>query len=228
MDGVSFRIEPGTIAVFLGPNGAGKTTTMRLVTGYLTPDEGSVRICGHDISTDPLSARARIGYLPEAAGGFGDLTVRDLLKFAAEARGFDGGRRDAEISRVGDELALAPALDQTIRRLSKGWRQRAWLAQALIGDPPVLILDEPTDGLDPLQQKLMRGLIREMGARKSILLSTHDLDTAEALATRVIVMAGGRIVADAAPAELADARGRLGDAFERIAGAAAPAAGSRP
>lgn len=224
---VSFRIEPGTIAVLLGPNGAGKTTTLRLLTGYSIPDEGTVRICDHDIAAEPLAARARIGYLPEAAGGFGDLSIRDLLKFAAEARGLEGNAHDTEIARIGNLLALEPALDQTIRRLSKGWRQRAWLAQALIGDPPVLILDEPTDGLDPLQQKLMRKLIRDMGERKTILLSTHDLDTAEALATRIIIMAGGRIVADARPAELADAGGRLGDAFERVAGAAMANAGAR-
>jgi ABC-2 type transport system ATP-binding protein len=213
---VSFRVERGTVAVFLGPNGAGKTTTLRLITGYLAPDAGSVRIDGHDIGEDPIAARRRFGYLPEAAAGFGDLSVWELLTFIGEARGLSGRSRAGEIARVVRALALEPALHDPLRSLSKGWRQRAWLAQAMIGDPPALILDEPTDGLDPLQQQSMRGLIREMGAGKAILLSTHDLDTAEALATRVIVMAAGRIVADAAPGELADGRGRLGGAFERL------------
>ena len=218
--GVSFRIDPGTIAAFLGPNGAGKTTTMRLLTGNLQPDGGTARIDGHDISQNPIEARARFGYLPEAASGLGDLTVRELLVFAAESRGFWRAERDAELARVVRDLGLEPALDRVMRQLSKGWRQRAWFAQALIGDAPALMLDEPTDGLDPLQRAVMHRVIKEMAPRKAILLSTHDLDTAEALATRVIVIATGRIVADAPARELADGGGRLGAMFERMTGAA--------
>jgi ABC-2 type transport system ATP-binding protein len=222
---ISFRIEPGTVAAFLGPNGAGKTTTMRLLTGFLQPDSGTAAIGGHDIADSPLTARAGFGYLPEAASGLDDLTILELLMFAAESRRFWGARRDAEISRVTGELDLGPQLDRVMRQLSKGWRQRAWFAQALIGDPPALILDEPTDGLDPLQQTVMHRMIKDMAPRKAILLSTHVLATAETLATRVIIMAAGRIVADAPPRALADANGRLGAAFERVAGAALSAQG---
>jgi len=215
---ISFRIEPGTIAAFIGPNGAGKTTTMRLLTGSLRPDRGRTRIGGLDVGGDPLGARALFGYLPESAAGLDDLTVREFLMFAAESRGLWGAQGTAEISRVSDATGLAPALDRIMRQLSKGWRQRAWFAQALIGDAPALILDEPTDGLDPLQRAVMHRVIRAMAPRKAILLSTHDLATAEALATRVIVIVEGRIAADAPCRELADSTGRLGPVFERIAG----------
>jgi ABC-2 type transport system ATP-binding protein len=215
---ISFRIEPGTIAAFLGPNGAGKTTTMRLLTGFLLPDRGTARIGGQDVGESPLAARALFGYLPEAAAGLDDLTVREFMTFAAESRGLWRAQRDAEISRVADELGLAPALGRIMRQLSKGWRQRAWFAQALIGDAPNLILDEPTDGLDPLQRTVLHRVIQAMAPRKAILLSTHDLATAEALATRVIIIVGGRIVADAQCREMVDDAGHLGAAFERIAG----------
>ena len=216
VDGISFTVEPGTVAGFLGPNGAGKTTTMRLLTGFLRPVSGTALICGHDIGRAPRAAQACFGYLPEAATGFPNLTVRQFLTYCGEARGVRGGALRAAIDRVCGRIALGPALETRMKELSKGWRQRAWLAQAIVHDPPVLIMDEPTDGLDPNQKMLVRQLIREVAPEKAILLSTHILEEAEEVCDRAIIIAGGRIVADDTPANLADRRGRLGEAFHRL------------
>lgn len=213
---VSFAVSAGSITGLLGANGAGKTTTMRLLTGGLAPDAGVAVIAGHEVEQAPDAARARLGYLPEAAAGLAVLTPVELLRFAAEARGLWHADADAEIRRVAGVLNLAPVMRQTLGTLSKGWRQRAWLAQALIGDPPVLILDEPTDGLDPNQKDLLRGLLRRLAARKAILMSTHILEEAEALCDRVVVMAEGRVVTHQAVGDLVDAHGRLGPAFARL------------
>ena len=222
--GISFTVEPGTVAGFLGPNGAGKTTTMRLLTGFLRPVSGTALICGHDIGRAPRAARACFGYLPEAATGFPNLTVREFLTYCGEARGVRGGALKAAIDRVCGRIALGPALETKMKELSKGWRQRAWLAQAIVHDPPVLIMDEPTDGLDPNQKMRVRQLIRAVAPEKAILLSTHILEEAEEVCNRAIIIAGGRIVADDAPANLADRRGRLGKAFHRLT--AEPGAGA--
>ncbi|MGI9382311.1 MAG: ABC transporter ATP-binding protein, partial [Methyloligellaceae bacterium] len=160
VEDVSFEIARGTVVGFLGPNGAGKSTTMRLLTGYLRPDRGEARIAGHDVGTETARARACLGYLPEAAAGFPNLTVREFLIYCAECRGLWGAARDAAIDRVSEEIQLGPALSQRMRTLSKGWRQRAWFAQAILHDPPVLIFDEPTDGLDPNQKAHVRDFIR--------------------------------------------------------------------
>jgi ABC-2 type transport system ATP-binding protein len=214
--GVSFAVEPGQVVGFLGPNGAGKSTTMRMLTGFLRPAAGSAWICGHDIQAGRLAAQRCLGYLPEAAGGFSHLTVREFLTFCGEARGLAGADLRTAIERVCGAVDLGPALGLKLGVLSKGWRQRAWLAQALLHDPPVLILDEPTDGLDPTQKQHARDLIRRVAADKAILLSTHILEEAEEICQRAIIIAEGRIVADAATADLLDPQGRLTAAFHRL------------
>ncbi len=214
--GISFEIGQGSVVGFLGPNGAGKSTTMRLLTGYLKPDSGTASIAGHDIINDTLKARVQLGYLPESATGFPNLTVREFLKYCGECRGWWGRDLQIAIDRVSDETKLTAALDQRIRTLSKGWKQRAWFAQALLHNPSVLILDEPTDGLDPNQKSHVRRLIKSIAPHKAIILSTHILEEAEEICDRVIIIANGKIVADEPPKKLSDAKGRLAKAFRRL------------
>lgn len=213
---VSFRAVPGAVTGFLGPNGAGKSTTMRLLTGCLAADRGTASIGGLDVNRDPKGARACLGYLPEAANGFANLTIAEFLTFAAEARGLWGAQRTAALARAIDMTGLGEALAKTLGQLSKGWRQRAWLGQALIHDPPVLILDEPTDGLDPLQKRHLRRLLARLASKKTILMSTHILEEAEELCDHLIILAGGRIVADVRKDEIVDGAGRLAPAFLRL------------
>ena len=217
LDGVSFALGPGTITGLLGVNGAGKSTLMRLLSGVLRPDRGTASIAGHDILHDPLAARRQLGYLPEAATGFANLTVAEFLTFAAEGRGL--ANPATTIAATARRLALTPALHSVLGTLSKGWRQRAWLAQAMIHDPPVLLLDEPTDGLDPTEKTRLRAFLREIAASKAILMSTHILEEAEELCDHIIVIANGRIAADAPLTELAQG-GRLAPAFARLTEAA--------
>lgn len=214
---ISFLAAPGTVVGFLGPNGAGKTTTMRLLTGYLRPVSGTAEICGFDINTQTLQAQRQIGYLPESAMGFPNLTVREFLRSCAGLRGINGKTRlSAAVGRVCEMVDLHPALDTVMRELSKGWRQRAWLAQALLHNPPVLILDEPTDGLDPNQKRQVRRLIRELTGDKCILLSTHILEEAEEVCQRAIIVCDGVIVADDSTENLVDEVGRLAATFCRL------------
>ena len=215
---LSFEVGRGELCAFLGRNGAGKTTTMRLLAGILRPVEGCARIAGHDVVAERRAAASSIGFLPEAAAGFSRLTVGEFLRFCAESRGLAGRTRDRAIDRVTTSVHVREALGALMGELSKGWRQRAWLAQALLHDPPVLILDEPTDGLDPTERRHVRRLLEAVSRDKAVLLCTHILEEAEETATRVIVIAGGRIVADDVPANLADERGRLASAFHRLAG----------
>ena len=203
VDDVSFQVGPGEVLGFLGPNGAGKTTTMRMLAGFIAPTAGTASICGHDIQTDPLAAKASLGYLPEGAPSYGEMTVRGFLDFIAELRHLEGARRQSRLDHVIGRLQLEKVLDQTIETLSKGFRRRVGLAQAMISDPPVLILDEPTDGLDPNQKQEVRVLINEMAKDKIIVISTHILEEVEAVCTRAIIIARGRIVADDTPARLA-------------------------
>ena len=203
VDDVSFQVVPGEVLGFLGPNGAGKTTTMRMLAGFIAPTAGTASICGHDIQTDPLAAKASLGYLPEGAPSYGEMTVRGFLDFIAELRHLEGARRQARLDHVIGRLQLESVLEQTIETLSKGFRRRVGLAQAMISDPPVLILDEPTDGLDPNQKQEVRVLINEMAKDKIIVISTHILEEVEAVCTRAIIIARGRIVADDTPATLA-------------------------
>ncbi|HSH06915.1 MAG TPA: ATP-binding cassette domain-containing protein [Burkholderiales bacterium] len=202
VDGVSFAVERGEVLGFLGPNGAGKSTTMRMVTGFIPPTEGSVRVGGHDVVEAPLAAKRLIGYLPEAAPSYPDMTVEGFLSFAADMRGLAGDAKKRAIGKVVERCFLASVVHQSIDTLSKGYRHRTCLAQALIHDPEVLILDEPTDGLDPNQKHEVRNLIRELGAAKAIVFSTHILEEVDAACTRAIIIDRGKIVANGTPAEL--------------------------
>jgi ABC-2 type transport system ATP-binding protein len=203
VDDVSFEVRPGEVLGFLGPNGAGKTTTMRMLAGFVTPTAGTASICGHDITTAPLAAKERLGYLPEGAPSYGEMRVRRFLEFICALRRLDGPRRTARLDYVIERLQLASVLEQSIETLSKGFRRRVGLAQAIIHDPPVLILDEPTDGLDPNQKFEVRTLINEMARDKIIVISTHILEEVDAVCNRAIIIAQGRIVADDTPLKLA-------------------------
>ena len=203
VDDVSFQVSPGEVLGFLGPNGAGKTTTMRMIAGFITPTSGSASICGHDVATEPLAAKAALGYLPEGAPSYGEMTVRQFLAFIADLRALEGARRRERLAHVIDHLQLQGVLEQTIETLSKGFRRRVGLAQAIVHDPPVLILDEPTDGLDPNQKHEVRTLINDMARDKIIVISTHILEEVDAVCTRAIIIARGRIVADDTPTRLA-------------------------
>jgi ABC-2 type transport system ATP-binding protein len=210
VDAVSFTASPGEVLGFLGPNGAGKTTTMRMLAGFITPTSGSASICGHDVDTDPIAARNCLGYLPEGAPAYGEMTVRDFLDFIADLRRLRGAGR-ARVNTAIERLQLQSVLTQTIETLSKGFRRRVGLAQAIMHDPPVLILDEPTDGLDPNQKHEVRTLINDMAADKTVIISTHILEEVDAVCTRAIIIARGRIVADDTPHGLA-ARSRYHNA----------------
>jgi ABC-2 type transport system ATP-binding protein len=227
VDAVTFQVGPGEVLGFLGPNGAGKTTTMRMLAGFVTPTSGHASICGHDIETEPLLAKASLGYLPEGAPNYGEMTVRGFLAFIADLRALSGERRAARLRHVIEHLQLGAVLNQTIDTLSKGFRRRVGLAQAIIHDPPVLILDEPTDGLDPNQKHEVRTLINDMARDKIIVISTHILEEVDAVCTRAAIIARGRIVADDTPAGLA-ARSRYHNAVSmQFAAAGAQLAAAR-
>ncbi len=202
VDNISFQVEPGQVLGFLGPNGAGKSTTMKMIAGFLTPTAGRISVAGFDVEADPIEAKRRIGYLPEGAPAYGEMTVRGFLDFIADIRSLEGDRRAQRIEDVVARLNLQRVLDQSIDTLSKGFKRRVGLAQAILHDPQVLILDEPTDGLDPNQKHEVRALIQAMAKDKIIIISTHILEEVHALCTRAIVIAGGKLLADATPAEL--------------------------
>jgi len=213
VDGISFNVERGEVLGFLGPNGAGKSTTMRMITGFMPPTAGRVRVGSHDVQESPIAAKRLIGYLPENAASYPDMTVHGFLSFAAEMRGLDGDARKKAVHRVVERCFLDSVLHQSIDTLSKGYRHRTCLAQALIHDPEVLIMDEPTDGLDPNQKFEVRNLIRELGKTKAIVFSTHILEEVDAACTRAIIIDRGRIVANGTPDEL----GRpLDEVFRRL------------
>lgn len=218
VDDLSFSVEPGQVLGFLGPNGAGKSTTMKMVTGFLAPTSGSIRVCGHEVDSAPLAAKACMGYLPEGAPGYSEMTVRSFLDFIADIRAMTGERRKSRLDDVIARLALGSVLEQAIETLSKGFKRRVGLAQALLHDPPVLILDEPTDGLDPNQKHEVRALINAMSKDKIIVISTHILEEVDAVCNRAIIIASGRILADDTPQRLAarSASGRLDDVFRSI------------
>jgi ABC-2 type transport system ATP-binding protein len=202
VDGISFEVPKGQILGFLGPNGAGKSTTMKMLTGFLEPTAGTAVVGGRDVVKDSIGVRRLLGYLPESAPSYGEMTVVEFLRFVAEMRGLKGGAREAAAHRMRETCFLSDVWHQPIETLSKGYRQRVGFAQALIHDPPVLVLDEPTDGLDPNQKHEVRQLIRRMGQDKTIILSTHILEEVEAICRRAIIIAQGRIVADATPEDL--------------------------
>ncbi len=211
VDDVSFRVARGEVLGFLGPNGAGKTTTMRMITGFLKPDEGRISVAGHDVTEDDIAAKAAIGYLPEGAPLYGDMTAAAFLRFVAETRGVERSRASQRFDWAVERLGLQSVLQQSIDTLSKGYKRRVGLAQALLHDPEVLILDEPTDGLDPNQKHEVRALINEMASEKAIVISTHLLEEVDAVCSRAIIIARGRIVADGTPREL-EARSRFHNA----------------
>ena len=202
VDGISCNVERGEVLGFLGPNGAGKSTTMRIITGFMPPSAGKVTIGRYDIGESPLEAKRLIGYLPESAASYPDMTVRGFLNFAAQLRGLSGVARNKAVDRVMERCFLRSVLNQSIETLSKGYRQRTCLAQALIHDPEVLVMDEPTEGLDPNQKHEIRNLIRTLGKNKAIVFSTHILEEVDAACTRAIIIDRGKIVANGTPAEL--------------------------
>ncbi len=203
VDDVSFSVGQGEVLGFLGPNGAGKSTTMKMLAGFLAPSAGTASVCGFDVQQQPIQAKSELGYLPEGAPAYPDMTPRGFLGFVAAVRGFDGAERTRRIAVAVERANLQDVLEQPIDTLSKGFKRRVGLAQALIHDPKVLVLDEPTDGLDPNQKYEVRRLIEDMAADKAIVVSTHILEEVEAACTRVIIIAGGRVVADGTPTELA-------------------------
>jgi gliding motility-associated transport system ATP-binding protein len=202
VDGITLNVAGGEVLGFLGPNGAGKSTTMRLITGFLEPDAGRARIAGFDVQEQPKEARKRLGYLPEGAPLYAEMTPRGLLGFVAELRGMRGAAATKAVDMAVDKTALGPVLDQTIDTLSKGYKRRVGIAQAILSDPEVLIMDEPTDGLDPNQKHHVRELIIDMAKEKAIIVSTHILEEVEAVCTRAVVINRGRIVADGTAEEL--------------------------
>ncbi len=202
VDSVSFQVEKGEILGFLGPNGAGKSTTMKMLSCFITPTSGTASIVGKDILKDPLAVRQNIGYLPESAPSYQNMTVSEFLNFVASIRGFDDREKENRIEGIIGVTSLEEARYQTIDTLSKGYKQRVGFAQALLHDPPVLILDEPTDGLDPNQKREVRNLIKQMSREKAIILSTHILEEMEAVCTRAIIIDRGKIVANGSPADL--------------------------
>jgi ABC-2 type transport system ATP-binding protein len=199
---VSFGLERGEVLGFLGPNGAGKSTTMRMLTGFIPPSAGTASVMGFDVVRKPIEAKKRLGYLPEGAPLYGDMTPAGFLRFVAEMRGLDGKDAQGKIGAAVERTQLAEVLHRPIETLSKGFKRRVGIAQAIMHDPPVLVLDEPTDGLDPNQKHEVRKLIAEMGEEKAIIISTHILEEVEAVCTRAVVIARGRVVADARPDEL--------------------------
>jgi len=207
VDNISFKAEPGQVLGFLGPNGAGKSTTMKMLAGFLAPTTGNAKICGFNVEDQPLEAKRAIGYLPEGAPSYGEMTPLAFLEFIASIRGLTGKQRKQRLDDVIGRLQLESVLGQSIDTLSKGFKRRVGLAQAILHNPKVLILDEPTDGLDPNQKHQVRDLINAMSKDKVIVISTHILEEVHALCNRAIIIAGGKLLADATPAEL-EARSR--------------------
>ena len=215
---ISFSVNHGEVLGFLGPNGAGKSTTMKMITGFLEPTDGTVLVNGHDVLTDPISVKASIGYLPEGAPAYAEMTVIRFLEFVAEIRGLNGVEKQQRLDKVINQVHLDTVLDQTVDTLSKGFKRRVGVAQALLHDPDVLIMDEPTDGLDPNQKHEVRSLIKEMAENKAIVISTHILEEVDAVCSRAIIIAAGQILFDGTPAELRAQSGLndYDDAFRTI------------
>lgn len=225
VDDLGFKVEPGEVVALLGPNGAGKSTAMKMLAGYLVPDAGRARIARHDVALRPVAARRALGYLPEGAPGYGEMEVAGFLGFVADLHGLRGPARTSRLDFAVGRLGLRGVLRQPIDTLSKGFRRRVGLAAAVLHDPPVLMLDEPTDGLDPNQKHEVRGLIRELSPGRTILLSTHLLEEVEAIASRALVIAAGRLRADDTPEGLLARSPRHGAlSFDTADGPAALAA----
>jgi ABC-2 type transport system ATP-binding protein len=217
VDDLSFSVEKGEVLGFLGPNGAGKSTTMRIITGFLPATHGDVKICGIPVADQPEDAKRKIGYLPESAPLYADMTVVSFLRFCASIRGFTGLARKEAVDRVIETCFLQTVVHQSIDTLSKGYRHRTCLAQSLLHDPEVLVLDEPTDGLDPNQKHEVRKLIRELGKEKTIVFSTHILEEVDASCTRAMIIDQGKIVAEGSPESLrSEGAGSLTELFRKL------------
>ena len=218
VDALSFTVEPGEVLGFLGPNGAGKSTTMKMITGFLAPTSGWAEVCGYRVASQPIKAKSCMGYLPEGAPSYGEMTPWQFLNFIADIRGLHGEQRKTRLDAVIGQLHLDQVLQQSIDTLSKGFKRRVGLAQAILHDPQVLILDEPTDGLDPNQKHEVRSLINAMAKDKIIVISTHILEEVDAVCSRAIIIAQGRIVADDTPQalEAQSSTGRLEDYFRSV------------
>lgn len=216
--GISFALGKGEVLGFLGPNGAGKSTTMKMITGFLEPTGGTVSVCGYDILEQPIEAKRKIGYLPEGAPLYGEMTVTSFLNFIADVRGMTGAWRSQRIEEVIRKINLQSVRHQSLETLSKGFKRRVGVAQAILHDPEILIMDEPTDGLDPNQKHEVRSLIKEMASDKAIIISTHILEEVDAVCTRAIIIASGQLLFDGTPAELLarSDTGKLDDVFREI------------
>ncbi|MCF7762627.1 MAG: ATP-binding cassette domain-containing protein [Verrucomicrobia bacterium] len=219
VNNISFSVERGEVLGFLGPNGAGKSTSMRMITGFIPPNSGTITVGGFDITQDPIEAKKLMGYLPENAPAYTDMTVAGFLGFTAELRGMRGAEKIRAVNRAADLCFLNTVLHQSVDTLSKGYRHRTCFAQSLIHDPDVLILDEPTDGLDPNQKHEVRTLIRKMGEKKAIVFSTHILEEVEAACSRAIIIDRGQIVANGTPAELKNRSDIAGAVLVKLTGA---------
>jgi ABC-2 type transport system ATP-binding protein len=215
---LSFSVRKGEVLGFLGPNGAGKSTTMKMITGFLEPTSGTVSVCGHDILEEPIAVKKKIGYLPEGAPAYGEMTVKNFLDFIADIRGLKGKEKQERVDEIINRINLETVRDQTIDTLSKGFKRRVGVAQALMHDPEVLIMDEPTDGLDPNQKHEVRMLINEMAEHKAIIISTHIMEEVDAICTRAIIIASGQLLFDGTPEELLarSDSGRMDDVFRDI------------
>lgn len=220
VDNLSFQVAPGEVLGFLGPNGAGKSTTMKMITGFLQPTSGRVDVFGYDMWRNPLPAKKLIGYLPEGAPSYGEMAVRDFLAFIADVRGLRGAEKQRAIAVAAEKAALTEVMLQTVDTLSKGYRRRVGIAQAILHDPQVLILDEPTDGLDPNQKHHVRELIRSLSQEKLVIVSTHILEEVSAVCTRAMIIVQGKILVDETPTALAarSTTGRLDDVFRQLTG----------
>ncbi len=218
VDNVSFIANKGEVLGFLGPNGAGKSTTMKMVVGFLSPTSGTASVCGHDIIRNPLEVKRTVGYLPEGAPAYPDMTPYGFLKFVAAIRGFRGSEKTDRVEHAINITRIEDVARQPIETLSKGYKRRVGLAQSLIHDPAVLILDEPTDGLDPNQKQVVRDLIKSMASEKCIVISTHILEEVDAVCTRAMIIASGKVVADGSPEELKSQSGAgdLDEVFRKV------------
>ena len=216
VDGVGFSLDVGEIVGFLGPNGAGKTTTMRMIAGYLEPDEGVVKVFNIDVARERRRAQERVGYLPEGAPLYGEMTPWTFLRFVAETRGMSREAARHAVRRAAQDARLGDTIDRPIETLSKGYRRRVGFAAALLHDPMLLILDEPTDGLDPNQRHAVRDLIRKLGEERGLIISTHSLEEVDAVCTRAIIIDRGHIIADRTPEALRSEHGSLDRAFAAL------------
>ena len=215
---VSFDVNRGEVLGFLGPNGAGKSTTMKMITGFLEPTSGTVEVDGHDVLENPLSVKRSVGYLPEGAPAYGEMTVKNFLNFIADIRELKGPTRKKRLDEVIETINIQNVIDQSIETLSKGYKRRVGLAQAILHDPDILILDEPTDGLDPNQKHEVRNLIKKMAKEKAIIISTHILEEVDAVCSRAIIISSGKLLFDGTPGELIakSEQGDIDHAFRNI------------